>query len=77
MKVNKVTASVNTVTIDLEAENPAEIALCNLLHSCEGTTETLNPRPPEANVAGLTATELSDNFAGVRIVATVKKGNRY
>lgn len=62
MKVKNITATPDTVMIELESEHPAEDALCNLLTGCEATTDSITPEPDSE----------SKHF-GIVIVASMKK----
>lgn len=74
MKVTELTAGTDVVTISLEPEHPAEIALVNLLSGCNAECLAVAQKlHPEANVGMGDVAALPPKL---QITATVKKNSR-
>jgi hypothetical protein len=72
MKVIEVTAKSTTVDITLEPENPAEVALVNLLHSCEAECNAVPATVHPEQKAAVPQPKLPPTL---RITATVKSSS--
>ena len=70
MKVSAYEANDTTVSITLEPEHPAEIALLKLLVGCDGSFSAIEPHPVT------NATNGPVTIDGVKLSAVVKK-SRY